>query len=203
MMDKHDIQKEITEASIRAIRDYQRFLTVLRYGKGHPEWSDKDHFGFIPSEPASVLTVLIKAKHLLRENDPSTYSRGHPTYKFLDAGCGVGNIMLLANCIGFDAWGIEKDPETVKLACKLDCHEGRHIIKADMVEYKDYGKYDVIYYYQPMRSEKMKVFINVLHSQIKVGAIVIPNGDCNQFAKDSKFEERYNNGRLMYRKTME
>lgn len=206
MTSKHNIQKEIdremARASLHAIREYQRFLTVLRYGEGHPDTSDEGHFGFIPSEPGPILTALIKAKHLLRENDLSTYSRGYPTYKFLDAGCGVGNIMLLANCIGFDAWGIERDPETIKLACKLDCHGGEHIIKSDMVEYKDYGKYDVIYYYQPMRSEKMKVFVDALHSQIKVGAIVIPNGDCCQFAEDSKFEEHYNNGRLMYRKTV-
>ncbi len=204
MTNEQDIQKEMIRASMYAISKYQRFLVMLRYGETHPYLNqpDKDHFGFIPSEPEPMLMRLIRAKHLLMENNPESI-RPYPIYKFLDAGCGGGNIMLLANCVGFDVWGIERDPETIKLAHKLHYGISERIIKADLIKYKDYGDYDVIYYYQPMRVRKMEVFVDALHSQIKVGAIVIPQGDFGQFAEDSKFK-RYNNsdGILMYRKTV-
>ena len=98
---------------------YQQFLTHLRYGPNHQEpVNDKDHFGFIPKGPESVITSLIKAMDLLRKHNPKAHDK-YIAYKFLDAGCGAGNMMLLANCLGFEVWGIERDEDTIKLARKL------------------------------------------------------------------------------------
>lgn len=195
MSDKHVDQEKLFRITDAVMRRYQRFLTVLRYGEGpHDAASDADHFGFIPSDPGYILKSLIKAKDLI-------HARTYP--KFLDAGCGAGNIMLLADCVGFDTWGIERDPETIKLARKLT--RSARIIEADLTKYRGYGGYDVIYYYQPMRSEKMEVFLDVLCSQMEVGAVVIPNGSSRRFNGDGRFkiydgDHAYH---VMYRKVKE
>lgn len=194
------------DVACEAIGKYQRFLSLLRYGhKGMGPINtkrDRDHYGFIPKGPYSVINALMRAEDLLEKHN---HRPPDIEYKFLDAGCGAGNIMLLASCLGFDVWGIERDGDTVKLARKLlyytNClKRGRGIIKADLVKYKEYGKYDVIYYYQPMFSNKMGDFVNALCKQMKEGAIVIPFGSDRRFRKDERFKMDHRRGTHMYRK---
>ncbi|KKL63401.1 hypothetical protein LCGC14_2175440, partial [marine sediment metagenome] len=182
----------------------QRFLSFLRYGTEGTPGGDKDHYSFIPKGPESVIIALTKAMDLLKKHNPEARDKYIAAYKFLDAGCGAGNIMLLANCLGFKVWGIERDEDTIKLAHKL-LHRynepGRGIIKADLVTYKDYGNYDVIYYYQPMRGKKMDLFVDALCNQTKVGAIVLAFGGGSQILKDKRFKQHKAQYVRIYRKT--
>ena len=199
-MTKHD--KSLVVAC-SAIGMYQQFLAHLRYGPNHEEpLNDKDHYGFIPNGPEPVITSLIKAMDLLKKHNPAPRDK-YISYKFLDAGCGAGNIMLLANCLGFDVWGIERDEVTIKLARKLfhrSKKPGHGIIKADLTEYKGYGGYDVIYYYQPMHEKKMNIFVDALCNQMKVGAVVIAFGGGCQILKDKRFKQHKSQYVYIYRK---
>jgi SAM-dependent methyltransferase len=183
---------------------YQQFLAHLRYGSNREgPLNDKDHYGFIPKGPEAVIIALIKAMDLLKKHKPEARNK-HIAYKFLDAGCGAGNIMLLANCLGFDVWGIERDEDTIKLARKLfhrSNKPGHGIIKANIVSYKDYGEYDVVYYYQPMHGKKMDIFVNALFNQMKVGAIVLAFGGGSQIMTDKRFKQHKAQYVYIYRKT--
>ncbi len=200
-MTKHDKSFVVACSTIGM---YQQFLAHLRYGPNLEEGvGDKNHYGFIPNGPDPVIIALIKAMDLLKKHNPAPRNK-YIFYKFLDAGCGAGNIMLLANCLRFDVWGIERDEVTIKLARKLfhrSNKPGHGIIKADLVTYKDYGNYDVIYYYQPMYGEKMNIFVGALYNQMKVGAIVLAFGGGCQIFKDKRFKRHKSQCINVYRKT--
>lgn len=189
-----------------AISKYQSFLSATRYGhnSGPFRARDKDHYGFIPNSPDLVIRALIGAMELMKKDKQLSQKYAH--YKFLDAGCGAGNIMLLAHCVGFDVWGIERDDDTIKIARDLLHYtnlfkQGRGIIKADLADYKKYGEYNVIYYYQPMHSNKMAIFVNALCKQMKVGAIILAFGSGRQILDDKRFRQ-YKSGYVnIYRKT--
>ena len=194
--------RELFNVANDAISRYHKLLSSMRYDNSGPSL-DRDYYGFIPSSPGFVIEALIKAMKLMEKYEPLSQNCTH--YKFLDAGCGAGNIMLLAACVGFDVWGIERDEKTIKLARKLfHCFNkrGRGIIKADLIEYKRYGEYDVIYYYQPMQGKKMDLFVNALCKQMKVGAIVLAFGDGGrQVPGDKRFKQYRSRYVHIYRKT--
>jgi len=108
--------------------------------------------------------------------------------KFLDAGCGIGNIMILAKICGFDVSGIEYNTTTHRY-CK-EIHEyDAHVIKGDITKFKSYHKYDVIYYYVPIDDrEKMLEFTERLAKNMKVGAIVDPHGGSHESFKNDSFK---------------
>ena len=106
---------------------------------------------------------------------------------FLDAGCGIGNIMLIARVAGFEVAGIEYDPELAKVAKRLTCS---HVHVGDIAEYSQYKKYDVIYYYVPITNrDKMMRFCNRLGKRMRIGAYVIPLGYSRLFRPENGFEQ--------------
>ena len=95
-------------------------------------------------------------------------------YTFLDVGCGIGNIMLIAEQYSFDAFGIEKDEYPFQLAVKLIDKD--HVWQKDIWEFEDYGKFDVIYYFRPLPDAVPQTkFEKLIEDEIKVGGILIAN----------------------------
>lgn len=111
-------------------------------------------------------------------------------YSFLDAGCGIGNIMLLANKAGFIAHGLEIDPTILKTASKINRSMFLNMEKQSIMTYKHYGYHDVIYYYCPYAScKKERLFEERVENEMKVGAIVIPNYKISkELYNDKRFE---------------
>lgn len=130
-------------------------------------------YHFIPHGSRLTASLILKARSVLELNRKH---RTYPSYKFLDAGCGAGNVMLLAFKACFSVYGLEIDPTTIAFAEKLEILPGRGLIKRqNILTYKDYSKYDVIYFFRPIINElKQREFENRLKDQMKIGAILIP-----------------------------
>lgn len=89
----------------------------------------------------------------------------HPAH-FLDVGCGGGLKLLSARAYFERVSGLEYDPGYVAQAQNLIDRSktgGCHVIHADGLTYEDYGQYDVIYFYRPMRDLDM---LRALETQI-------------------------------------
>lgn len=108
------------------------------------------HYRFIPKGVGDSMRILTHSYSHIMSGD-----RGFAYRKpmFLDCGCGVGNIALLAHFIGFDAYGIEYDKATLKRGKKLFEQFGIHpakLFQGDILEYEGYHKYDLLYGFCPM-----------------------------------------------------
>jgi 2-polyprenyl-3-methyl-5-hydroxy-6-metoxy-1,4-benzoquinol methylase len=147
----------------------------------------KQCFGFIPhyGYDNTVYTLT-----MLRGNN---YDYGYANRKkFLEIGCGIGNVVILAQAVGYAADGLEYNPKTCK-AAKLICGgTAAKIFKGDMNKFNHYGDYDVLYYYQPMvHTDDMNEFSRKLAEKMKPGACVIANGSRETFIKSPEFTRIY------------
>jgi len=101
--------------------------------------------------------------------------------KFLDAGCGIGNVMVTARACGLAGHyhGIEYFDKTYERAQNwlgLD-HQQRSrykVFKDDILKFQKYGDYDIIYYYCPFSDgELQRKFEEYLEDEMKVGAVLV------------------------------
>lgn len=145
------------------------------------------HYGFIPSSTNVVIATLLP---LYDRMSKSSHQHG---IRFLDIGCGIGNVVETARKIGFDAYGLEYNTKICNVARKFI---GKyHIIKGNMLTFKNYHEYDVLYYYQPMPDGKtMYSFAaNKLAKDMKIGAYVVPIGS-DPFRDMESFKNLYLGG---------
>jgi len=97
-----------------------------------------------------------------------------PTKKFLDIGCGTGLTLHIARALGFDAYGLETDPTTLKL---LDATHGRtkHVLVEDALSFKKYGDFQVLFMYRPFRDEQVQLQLEQrVMASMQKNAILIP-----------------------------
>lgn len=125
---------------------------------------------FIPNSPYVVLPQLIYVFDYLNRVEQK-YKYG---FSFLDAGCGVGNIMMLARAVGFEVHGLEIDPITIEFAAVINPY-WQQIKQQNVLTYNSYGKFDVVYYYCPFSCKKEIEFEERVENQMKVGAVLIAN----------------------------
>jgi len=142
---------------------------------------------FIPSSILDSIYWLKLVKQHLKKKDIL-----EP--KFLDAGCGIGNIILLANQLGFDADGIEIDNRNLRIGKAIASRQnywslnGIKITKGNILTFKHYSKYDVIYFYCPLSDHVKEVeFENKITDEIKVGAVIIARLAGYAFHDDKRF----------------
>jgi SAM-dependent methyltransferase len=139
-------------------------------------------YDFIPLQPESIIGQLVFVIELL--TGKSNYIRP----KFLDAGCGPGNIMLLAGACGFEPHGIELDTEVIARAKYFNPYY-KNIKRRNILTYPDYGEFDAIYYFCPINGPKQQNFEERVEDLMKVGAILIPHLKRSQrIFKDDRFE---------------
>jgi SAM-dependent methyltransferase len=109
--------------------------------------------------------------------------------RFLDVGCGIGNVLLVAEQFGFAVYGIEKDEYPFRVAARLIGEE--RIAQADIWTYQGYGDYEVIYYYRPFsgRAQQLR-FEKLIEDTMKTGGILIANHkNSGEIDQDSRFEK--------------
>lgn len=183
----------ISEIRIDVGQKYKnRYKSAIhKRNKSHP---------FIPYTPKVAVEQLLIAFDLLANGKPWNV---HSKKKFLDAGCGIGNIMLLAQKVGFVPYGLEIDPTLIKAAKKVDRQISHHIVRQNIMTYKKYDEYDVIYYFCPFDChEKEQKFEKRVEDQMKIGAILIPNyKQCDRIMRDKRFRVISNSkssSRFMY-----
>ena len=93
-----------------------------------------------------------------------------PKSKFLEVGCGIGTkLYMMYKFIGmYDVTGIEINSNLVKLAHSMFDDEPIKVLHQDALTFENYGDYDVIYSYSPIKGSK-KLF-EIIKEQMKPGA---------------------------------
>jgi SAM-dependent methyltransferase len=177
---ERDIFKRIFRTMV-----YSCKTTIEGNGSTNEKCRKNGSYHFIPRELEENVRVL-------QEVDKFISSKGGniARKKFLDAGCGIGNILMLARAIGFGGcYGLEFDDETLKIAKTLNRNEAV-IKRRDILTFEKYSQYDVIYFYRPFcNDEKQMLFEEHLYSSMSVGAIVIPiYKQYHALVEDKKFK---------------
>lgn len=119
--------------------------------------------------------------------DPAEQTARQP--RILDVGCGIGNVLLIAEQFGFEVHGIEKDDYSFRIAAKLIGEE--RIAQADIWSYEGYGDYEVVYYYRPFSGRDQQLrFEKLIEEKMQTGAILIANHkNSDAIDRDSRFEK--------------
>lgn len=155
-----------------------------------------------------VIEILFKKKLRTDEFYPYYDSYGERfnsyEYSFVDAGCGVGHKVFLAQVLGFsNVTGIDIEPQYLSAAKKVIKQFFEDGFKEDLMFKKikfikqniletDYSDYDVIYFYVPLREHAKEVeFEKRVVETAKSGAIII--GISNHYLHDTK-----NNGLIKH-----
>ena len=139
-------------------------------------------YPFVAMDTRQAYEQLKLAKDYLREA-----GRFKTGLKFMDIGCGIGNVMLMAELMDFMVYGIEKDEVPCQIAQQL---LGEDLVaQADIWDFKRFNEFDIIYYFRPFSDKKLQTrFEKLIEEELKPGGILIANrkmGD--EIADDPRF----------------
>lgn len=164
-----------------------RFIGCYSLDAAKETRNDTDcEYPFVAMDTKQIFTQLGFASALLgidQEKPAAVLPR------FLDVGCGIGNVLLIAEQFGFDVYGIEKDEYPFQIANRLIGE--KRIIQADIWSYESYGEYDVIYYYRPFSGREPQLrFEKLIEETMKTGALLIANHKNSEaIDQDNRFEK--------------
>lgn len=161
-----------------------------------------EHTGY-PFIPLSIYTQIMS---LMTLKEYIKYKRKNnflTATHFLDAGCGIGNVLRTAMKInlsinGFNSYyhGIELDTLGAKIAKAIisagdSNNDFRHIFNEDIITFKKYKNYNVIYFYCPIKLPILQVlFEEILEDTVKKDTIIIPHLKQSQsFRRDERFKK--------------
>lgn len=160
-------QEYVLEAARDVVAVYTGFFADVDNDKKVNRKNDLEgQYTFIPSDPDFL--EFYRLRQYFKSYSPS----------FLDAGCGIGNIMIMASTFGFKVTGIECDNRNLKIARRLFngrrliyTHHRPFFIKGDILKFENYHEYDVIYCYHPLRDYALEAqFETKIMCEMKVGA---------------------------------
>lgn len=136
-----------------------------RQSENDPE----SEYPFVAMDTRQVYDQVSCAHQALSKAKPDNE---HPS--FLDIGCGIGNVLLFAEQMEFDVYGLEKDPFPCSVAIKI--HGSERVVQQDIWEFDDYSRFDVIYYFRPFHDGVLqRRFERFIEDQLKSGGILIAN----------------------------
>ena len=131
-------------------------------------------YPFVPMDTRQVYAQVKFVRDYLYDKGLASQS-----WRFIDIGCGIGNVLLVAEQMDFEVWGIEKDEFPCKIAAKLI--SPRRISQTDIWEYEDYGQFKVIYYFRPFHDGNIqRKFERFIEDQLQPGGILIANRKMSQ-----------------------
>jgi len=157
---------------------------------------NKKYYAYIPNSTYRVIKELHLVLGHLRKKD------NYRTPNFLDVGSGIGMIMELAKRDFASPSGIEVDKKLIEEQKSLFGQQSiGNVHNGDALKYKEYNKYDVIYYYVPIEDKELERKLERrIERQMKVGAILIANSKVDlQIQKSKKFKRLFN-GHPIYEK---
>ncbi len=175
------------------------------YGSGGTRSSNESNEGSYPFIPLETRYLFYQLKYLKSYlfNEPRWSGYQNNRSKFLDAGCGCGNVILMANMHLLCSYqhGIEFFPETADKAENwLGTHRYKNevqfkIIRKDIMKFRGYKDYDVIYFYCPFDDNRLQItFEERLENSMKVGAVLIANLKKGGRIRNDKRLERIDTG---------
>ncbi|MEN8140834.1 MAG: class I SAM-dependent methyltransferase [Thermodesulfobacteriota bacterium] len=127
-------------------------------------------YPFVAMDTRQAYEELKLARDYLREQ--GDFKPGG--LSFLDIGCGIGNVMLLAELLDFSVHGIEKDQVPFQIAQKLLGEE--LVAQDDIWDFSSYHDFDLIYYFRPFSDgELQRRFEKMVEDRLKPGGILIAN----------------------------
>jgi len=148
----------------------------------HTTNNTANEYPFVAMDTRQAYEQIRLARHFLQNNQPQS---AH--YSFLDIGCGIGNILLLAELMDFDVFGIEKDEASLEIAKNLMGEPS--VSEEDIWQFDRVDHYDVIYYFRPFCEKTLQIkFEQHIEDKIKPGALLIANRKMNSsIDTDPKF----------------
>ncbi len=139
-------------------------------------------YPFVAMDTRQVLEQLL----FVRAFVDSSRAFSGDTPKFVDIGCGFGNVMLFAEQLDFRVFGLEKDEASLEVARSL--FEADQLIEEDIRSFAGYDQFDIIYYFCPL-TEGERQFERFVEDRMKKGAILIANYKRSQAINtDSRFK---------------
>jgi 2-polyprenyl-3-methyl-5-hydroxy-6-metoxy-1,4-benzoquinol methylase len=147
-----------------------RFIGLYtRASQKHSQNDTANEYPFVPMDTRQLFDQLRFTALYLRENSPA-----NEPFTLLDIGCGIGNVMLFAEQMGFDVYGFEKDEYPLRIAQKLMGEE--RVAQDDLWRYDGYSRFDVIYYFRPLANGgDERRFERMIEDAMRPGAILIAN----------------------------
>jgi SAM-dependent methyltransferase len=137
-----------------------------RLSQNDPE----SEYPFVPMDTRQVFEQL-KFVHAFLIDTSQTSAE---PLSFLDIGCGIGNVLLIAELMEFQVEGLEKDEYPFTVAAKLIGQE--KVIQQDIWEYDHYHTFDVIYYFRPFHEGNLeRRFERFIEDHLKPGGVLIAN----------------------------
>jgi len=129
-------------------------LALDGYSNGHQQSGEGAAYG---CHSDITLKMNIFLSNLLAANRIMLAQARPRPWRFLDVGCGGGVKVMTAAPFFDSAIGLEYDPGYAKAATDLldstECNAS--ITLGDALAFEDYGAFDVIYFYRPMRDADM------------------------------------------------
>ncbi|MDF1615362.1 class I SAM-dependent methyltransferase [Desulfurivibrio dismutans] len=149
-----------------------RFLGLLAWEASRDSDNDTSReYPFVAMDSRQVFRQLALAR---RQLDLEQEEPASPAPSFLDVGCGIGNVMLLAEQMGFEVYGLEKDRKPCAVARKLFGPE--RVSDSDIWEYREYHRFQVIYYFRPFADRQLQQrFEKMIEDKLQPGGILIAN----------------------------
>ncbi len=173
MITDDNMEKSISPAELQDERDIlfgiiNRFTGYFTRDSQRESHNDVEtEYPFVPMDPRQVYAQIKLVRDYLQKDNANGNKR------FIDIGCGIGNVLLVAELMDFDVWGIEKDEFPFKVAEKLI---GSQVSQADIWQYDDYHTFKVIYYLRPFHDGIMqRKFERFIEDQLQPGGILIAN----------------------------
>ena len=151
-----------------------------------------NYYPFIPMHSRAALEELIIA-----QDHFTKLGMDIRALRFLDVGCGLGNIMEIAGGIGFQSFGIEYNEglihkalfTTFKMDKKVLKNEMEGVFFGDAFKFNFYDQFNVIYLYRPVRDPVLEGKLEqLIENEMAVGTIYIANDKIKPIEKSSKFK---------------
>jgi len=142
------------------------------------ELYETESYDYVPFDPNRFIDLL---GHTLKGMNKAT-PKDRRKLRFIDVGCGLGIKQRLARMVyRFDtAHGIEINQHFVQIArraCSIfrtDANHPLHVFKKDILKFKHYGNYDIIYLYRPLiGSKNHRKLMRIIAEQMKAEARVV------------------------------
>jgi len=119
--------------------------------------------------------------------------------RFIDAGCGLGVKLVIAEGMGCDVSGIEIDRKLINRAKRIFKSDRLNIKCQDILKH-DYSTYDIIYFYRPFYDPKKQTeFEKRIQSQMKKGAYLM-GFDSVTCPPEKQFSMLHNDPYVFYRR---
>lgn len=163
MLDKFKTIEQIIANDGRDFEDALKEIKPQINLGNHPYY-----YPFISYHIPNLVAQINKANHIFRELN------GEDAETFLDIGCGIGNVLYIAELLGFFSFGVELIEEYIKVAKQIV--PNAQIEQGDILEWKPKMSCNIIYFFQPVANhEKMSKFIDHLFTYVKEGQLIIAN----------------------------